>query len=75
MKTYLFIVQSILSISLMAVIQIQAKGSGGLGGIFGGSDGAVYKTRRGFERTIYHVTIGLIIAFFLVSLVTVIITK
>ena len=75
LKTYLYIVQSIISLSLIAIIQLQAKGSGGLGGIFGGSDGAVYKTRRGFEKTIYQVTIGLVITFFLVSLLSVIVVK
>jgi preprotein translocase subunit SecG len=71
LKTYFYIVQSIISISLIAIIQLQGKGSGGLGGIFGGSDGAVYKSRRGFEKTLYHATIGLAIVWLLVSLLSV----
>lgn len=73
MKTYFYFIQIIISLSLIAIILLQSKGAGGLGGIFGGSDGAVYKSRRGFERTLYQVTIGLVVAFFLVSLLTVII--
>ena len=73
MKTYFYVIQIIISVALIAVITIQAKG-GGLGGIFGGG-GEVYKTRRGFERTLYNVTIGLTVAFFLFSLLSVLITQ
>jgi len=75
LKTYFYIIQLIISISLIAIILIQAKGAGGLGGLFGGSDGSVYKSRRGFEKTIYQITIGLTVAFFLFSLLTVMVTK
>lgn len=75
MKNYFYIIQVIISVSLIGIILLQAKGAGGLGGLFGGSDGAVYKSRRGFEKTIYQITIGLSIAFFLFSLLTVMVTK
>ncbi len=75
MKIYFYIIQVIISVSLIGIILLQAKGAGGLGGLFGGSDGAVYKSRRGFEKTIYQITIGLSIAFFLFSLLTVMVTK
>lgn len=71
LKIYFYLVQVIISVSLIAIILIQAKGAGGLGGLFGGSDGSVYKSRRGFEKTIYQITIGLTVAFFLFSLLTV----
>ena len=74
MKTYFYVIQSIISIALIGIILIQAKGAGGLGGIFGGSDGSVYKSRRGFEKTIYQLTIGLAVAFFLISLLSVIVS-
>ena len=73
MKTYFYVVQIIISITIMGAILLQAKG-GGLGGIFGG-DGAVYKSRRGFEKTLYNVTIGLTVAFFLMSLISVLLTR
>lgn len=69
MKTYLYFVQIIISVALIVIIILQAKG-GGLGGIFGG-EGAVYKSRRGFEKTLYNVTIGLTVAFFVMSLISV----
>jgi preprotein translocase subunit SecG len=74
LKTYFYIIQVIISVALIAIILLQSKGSGGLGGLFGGSDGSVYKSRRGFEKTIYHMTIGLSVAFFLISLMSVIVT-
>ena len=67
---YVQIVQMIISVALIVIILVQAKGSGGLGGIFGG-EGGVYHTRRGVERTLFNVTVGLAVAFFLVSIVSV----
>jgi preprotein translocase subunit SecG len=69
---YVQIIQIIISLALIAVILVQAKGAGGLGGIFGG-DSTVYRTRRGVERTLFNVTIGLAVAFFVISLVSVMI--
>lgn len=70
---YIQIVQLIVSIALIAVILVQAKGQGGLGGIFGGEGAGVYRTRRGVERTLFNVTIGLAVAFFLISIISVVV--
>jgi preprotein translocase subunit SecG len=70
---YIQIVQIIISIALIAVILVQAKGSGGLGGIFGGEGAGVYRTRRGVEKTLFNVTVGLAVAFFLISIVSVLV--
>ena len=67
MKTYLFIIQIILSIAVMALVLLQAKGSG-LSGVFGG-DGGVYKKRRGMERTLFELTISVSIGFFTNSVI------
>ena len=67
MSIYLYIVQIIVSITLIAVILVQSKGAGGLGGLFGGDSGGVYKTRRGVERTLFKVTIGLGVFFLIFS--------
>lgn len=73
MSGYLYIIQIILSIALIVVILVQSKGAGGLGGLFGGGDsGGVYKTRRGVERTLFQVTVGLGIAFLIFSALNVI---
>ena len=69
---YVNLIQIIVSIALIALILIQAKGSG-LGGIFGG-DSSIYTTRRGVEKTLYQATIGLSIAFFAISILSVLVT-
>lgn len=69
MAISLQIIQIILSVALITLVLLQAKG-GGLGGIFGG-DGGVYRTRRGLEKTMYQSTIGLAIIFFVTALLIV----
>lgn len=69
---YVQIIQIIISVALIVVILVQAKGQGGLGGIFGG-DSSVYRTRRGVERTLFNVTIGLAAAFFFISIISVLV--
>ena len=72
MSVYLYVIQIILAIALIAIILVQSKGAGGLGGLFGGGDSSgVYKTRRGVERTLFQVTIGLGIIFLLFSVLNV----
>jgi preprotein translocase subunit SecG len=73
MGVYLNIAQLIISTALVAVILLQTKG-GGMGGVFGGTETAVYKTRRGVERTVFNITIGLSIAFFVITILNVIVT-
>jgi len=74
-NVYLYTVQIILSIALIVVILVQSKGAGGLGGLFGGGDSSgVYKTRRGVERTLFQVTIGLGIIFLVFSVLNVLLT-
>jgi len=73
MEVYLNIAQIIISVALTAVILLQTKG-GGMGGMFGGTETAVYKTRRGVERTIFNITIGLSITFFVITVLNVIVT-
>lgn len=70
---YLYIIQIIISLVLIAIILVQAKGSGGLGGIFGGEGRGVYRTKRGVERTLFNVTVGLAVVFFFVSMASAII--
>jgi preprotein translocase subunit SecG len=69
--TYLYIIQIIISVALIAAVLLQTKGSG-LGGIFGGQ-GAVYASRRGVEKTLFNVTVGLAVAFFVFATLIVIV--
>jgi preprotein translocase subunit SecG len=73
MRVYLNIVQIIISVALTVVILLQTKG-GGMGSLFGGTETAVYKTRRGVERTIFNITIGLSVVFFIITVLNVIVT-
>lgn len=60
------LIQIILSLALIGLVLFQAGGSGGIGNLFGGSGGgAVQRTRRGLEKTIFQLTIGVSAAFIL----------
>jgi len=67
-QTYLNIAQIVLSVALILVILLQVRG-GGLGGIFGQPD-TVYRTKRGVEKTLFQLTIALVVLFIVVSIVT-----
>jgi len=70
-ESYLSIAEIVVGIALILIIILQTRG-GGLGGMFGSPDTAVYKTRRGLERTLFYATVGLTIAFLVVTLINVI---
>jgi len=70
MSTYLLIAQIAVAIALIAVITMQVRG-GGLGGIFGQPE-SVYRTRRGTEKSLFQLTIGLVILFVILSILVVI---
>jgi len=67
MQTYLSIAQIVLSVVLILAILLQVRG-GGLGGIFGQS-GSVYRTKRGVEKTLFQLTIVLVVLFLIISIV------
>jgi len=66
MQTYFNIAQIILSSALILAVLLQVKG-GGLGGIFGQAD-TVYRTKRGMEKTLFQLTIVLVVLFIIVSI-------
>jgi preprotein translocase subunit SecG len=67
---YLNIAQIILSVALIVAIILQSK-QAGLGGLTGSDTGGVFRARRGVERTLFQVTIGLAAVFFLIALASV----
>jgi preprotein translocase subunit SecG len=74
MGIYLNIAQIVISVALVTVILLQGR-RGDIGGsVFGGTGSAMYQKRRGLERTIFQITIGLAVAFFLITLLNVIVT-
>jgi preprotein translocase subunit SecG len=70
---YLSVAQIILSVAMIAAIILQSKAAG-LGGLTGGDTGGVFRARRGVERTLFFITIGLAVAFFLVAILNVILS-
>lgn len=66
LENALQIIQIIISLTLIALVLFQASSSGGIGSLFGGSGGgAVQRTRRGLEKTLFQLTIGVSVAFIL----------
>ena len=67
MQTYLNVAQIILAVALIAVIMLQVRG-GGLGGIFGQPD-TVFRTKRGLAKTLFQLTVALVVLFIATSLI------
>ena len=67
MQTYFSIAQIVLSIALTLAILLQVRG-GGLGGIFGQAS-TVFRTKRGVERTLFRLTIVLVVLFVAISII------
>ncbi|MDH4208096.1 MAG: preprotein translocase subunit SecG [Anaerolineae bacterium] len=72
MLFYLQVVQIIISVCLIVAVLLQVKGQG-LGGIFGGTDAGIYKTRRGAEKTLFNLTVVLVVLFFVFAMASVIV--
>ena len=70
METYLNVVQIIISIIVIGVVLLQARGSG-FSATFS-SDTSIYRTRRGVEKTLFNVTIALAVLFVGISILSVI---
>ena len=68
MRVFLSIAQIVLSAALILAILVQVRG-GGLGGIFGQPD-TVYRTRRGIERSLFQLTVVLVVLFVVVALIS-----
>lgn len=72
MVTYLDIALIITSIALIASVVLQNKGVG-LGGLTGVYTSGVSTSRRGIEKTLFYITIGLSVLFFILTMVVIII--
>lgn len=66
MVTSLRIVEVILAVALIILILMQSRGTS-LGTVFG-QEGSVFHTRRGAERILFNVSIGVAAAFLIVAL-------
>lgn len=72
MVIYIDIALIITSVALIISVIMQNKGVG-LGGLTGGDTGGVFTARRGIEKTLFYITIGLSVLFFILTLAAVII--
>ena len=68
--TTLNIAQILVSVALSIVLLLQAKGSG-FGAGLGGST-SMFRTRRGIEKTLFQLTIVLVVLFVTISALSVI---
>ena len=66
-------IQIVLAVVLVTAILLQKTGSQ-VGGAFGGGDNfsSAFHTRRGFEKTLFTITITIAVLFFISSLITLI---
>jgi preprotein translocase subunit SecG len=71
-ELYLDIALIITSIALIASVILQSKGAG-LGGLTGADTGGIFTARRGIEKVLFRVTIGLSVLFFILAVATVIV--
>ena len=67
MKSFLLILNIVLSVLIIIFILVQGKGAG-LGSAWGGG-GEMFQTRRGMEKIILWLTTIFIVIFFSVSLI------
>ncbi len=73
MQNILDIVQIVLAAILITAVLLQNKGTG-LGSAFGGGEN-VYRTKRGFEKTLFIATIVVSVLFFGTALANVLVQR
>ena len=73
MQVYIDIALIITSIALILSVILQSKGAG-LGGLSGGDAGGVFTARRGIEKVLFRVTIGLSVLFFALAIAATLVT-
>ena len=62
----------ILALILIVLIMLQVKG-GALGALLGGdAGGGIARTRRGLEKTLFQITVGLSALFLIISIMAVV---
>lgn len=68
MSVWFNLAQIVICVTLIGVVLLQTRNSG-LGSTFGGD--SIYKTRRGLDKTLHQLTIGLAVLFAVLSLASV----
>ena len=70
---YLNLAQIIVSMLLIVLVLLQIRGSGFASGY--SSDSSIYRTRRGVEKTLFQLTIGVGVIFVVLSIVSVLVPR
>ena len=70
---YLNVAQILMSILLVGLVLMQTRGTGFAAGY--AADTSIFRTRRGVERTLFQLTIGVSAFFSLVSILSVIVPR
>ncbi len=73
MQTYLNLIQILLAVALIVLVLLEVR-SGGLGGVFGGSQTSLIRRRRGAELLLFRLTVLTSVLFFLVAIANVLVT-
>ncbi|MDA1189382.1 MAG: preprotein translocase subunit SecG [Chloroflexi bacterium] len=68
MERVLLIIQIIISITLVTIILMQVRGQGQ--SLFGSAEGG-YRTRRGLEKSLFQLTVILMVVFLAISMIVV----
>jgi preprotein translocase subunit SecG len=74
LQDYFDIALIIVSVALVASVILQNKGVG-LGGLTGSDSSSIFTARRGIEKTLFILTIVLSVVFFVLTLITVYISR
>ena len=69
MEVFFNIALIITSIALIVSVILQSKGAG-LGGLTGADTGGIFTARRGIEKILFWVTVGLSFLFFVLTVAT-----
>ena len=67
LSDYLAVAEILVSVALVAVILLQVRGEG-VGGL---QSGSFVRTRRGLEKTLFQLTIGLVVLWLVVAALSV----
>lgn len=73
LRSYFDIALIIISIALIISVILQNKGVG-LGGLTGADSSSVFSARRGIEKILFYITIGLSVLFFALAIATLMIS-
>jgi preprotein translocase subunit SecG len=72
MQTAFQVASIVMSVVLIGLILLQVRG-GGLGSLLGGdAGGGIARTRRGLEKTLFQITVGLSVVFLIIAILSVV---